>query len=137
MNQVEEPVGPNPLGPTDHYLEFQDTDVDDDPDPEMPPFETPTHPIEISSVSFFHGSPYRGPDIWAERWSTYKWEFTPPHHHISRFPPRTHIFRRSRHRHRHRHRQHQNSRHRQNRQGGEEVPGCPCEWVFISAPPTF
>ncbi|XP_021997823.1 extensin-like [Helianthus annuus] len=55
-------------------------DVDDDPDPAMPPSGTPTHPIEISSSSSFAGSPYIGPDIWAERWSTYKWEFTPPHH---------------------------------------------------------
>ncbi|MFS7945767.1 hypothetical protein Hanom_Chr06g00528021 [Helianthus anomalus] len=71
MNQVEEPVGPNPLGPADHYPEFQDMDVGDDSDPEMPPSRTPTHPIEISSGSSFHGSPYRGPDIWAERWSSY------------------------------------------------------------------
>ncbi|XP_021971552.1 early nodulin-75-like [Helianthus annuus] len=55
-------------------------EMDDDPDPEIPPSGTPTHPIEISSGSYFHGSPYRGPDIWAERWSTYKWEYTPPHH---------------------------------------------------------
>ncbi|XP_021996004.1 leucine-rich repeat extensin-like protein 5 [Helianthus annuus] len=55
-------------------------ETDDDPDPKMPPSGTPTHPIEISSRSSFHGSPYRGPDIWAERWSTYKWEYTPPHH---------------------------------------------------------
>ncbi|XP_022041265.1 extensin-2-like [Helianthus annuus] len=55
-------------------------EMDDDPDLEMPPSGTPTHPIEISSGFSFHGSLYRGPDIWAERWSTYKWEFTPPHH---------------------------------------------------------
>ncbi|MFS7985269.1 hypothetical protein Hanom_Chr11g00996501 [Helianthus anomalus] len=55
-------------------------DVDDDPDPAMPLSGTPTHPIEISNGSSFAGLPYRGPDLWAERWSTYKWEFIPPHH---------------------------------------------------------
>ncbi|MFS7945940.1 hypothetical protein Hanom_Chr06g00530131 [Helianthus anomalus] len=80
MNQIDEPVGHNPLGPVDHYPEFQDMDLDDDPDPAMPPSGTPMHPIEISNGSSFACSPYRGPDIWAERWSTYKWEFTPPHH---------------------------------------------------------
>ncbi|XP_021998297.1 early nodulin-75-like [Helianthus annuus] len=79
MNRIEEPEGHNPLGPTDHFLEYQNMDVDEDPDPEMPPSGTPTHPIEISSRSSFHGSPYRGPDIWAERWASYKWEYTPPH----------------------------------------------------------
>ncbi|XP_022031410.2 leucine-rich repeat extensin-like protein 5 [Helianthus annuus] len=80
MKQIDEPMGHNPLGPADHYPEFQDMDVDNDPDPEMPPFGTPTHPIKISSGSAFHGSPYRGPDIWVKRWGSYKWEFTPPHH---------------------------------------------------------
>ncbi|XP_021984644.1 leucine-rich repeat extensin-like protein 5 [Helianthus annuus] len=80
MNQIEEPDGQNPLGSADHFPEYQNMDVDDDPDPEMPPSGTPTHTIEISSGSSFHGSPYRGPDIWAKRWSTYKWEYTPPHH---------------------------------------------------------
>ncbi|XP_021990896.1 early nodulin-75-like [Helianthus annuus] len=79
MNQVEEPEGQNPLGPADHFPEYQDMEMDDDPDPEMPPLGMPTHPIEISSGSSFHASPYRGPNIWAKRWSTYKWEFTPPH----------------------------------------------------------
>ncbi|MFS7935565.1 hypothetical protein Hanom_Chr05g00404961 [Helianthus anomalus] len=55
-------------------------DVDDDPDPVMPPSGTPTHPIDISSGSSCAGSPYQGLDIWANRWSTYKWEFTPSHH---------------------------------------------------------
>ncbi|MFS7952969.1 hypothetical protein Hanom_Chr07g00613121 [Helianthus anomalus] len=59
---------------------MQDMEMDDDPDPEEPPTGTPTHPIEISSGSSFHGSPYRGPDIFAERWATYKWEYTPSHH---------------------------------------------------------
>ncbi|XP_022007433.1 leucine-rich repeat extensin-like protein 1 [Helianthus annuus] len=55
-------------------------EMDKDPDPEMPPSGTPTHPIEISSGSSFHGSPYRGPNIFAERWATYKWEYTPPYY---------------------------------------------------------
>ncbi|MFS8001120.1 hypothetical protein Hanom_Chr13g01186491 [Helianthus anomalus] len=55
-------------------------DVDEDPDLEMPPFGTPTHPIDISSGSSYAGSPYRGPNLWAERWSTYKWGYTPSHH---------------------------------------------------------
>ncbi|XP_022030597.1 early nodulin-75-like [Helianthus annuus] len=79
MNQIQEPEGQNPLGPADHNPEMQDMEMDEDPDPEMLPTGTPTHPIEISSGSSFHGSPYRGPDIFAERWATYKWEYTPPH----------------------------------------------------------
>ncbi|XP_021991228.1 programmed cell death 6-interacting protein-like [Helianthus annuus] len=55
MNQIEEPEGQNPLGPADHFPEYQNMDVDDDPDPEMPPSGTPTHPIETSSGSSFHG----------------------------------------------------------------------------------
>ncbi|XP_022042001.1 leucine-rich repeat extensin-like protein 2 [Helianthus annuus] len=77
-NQVQEPEGPNPLGPVDHYPEMQDMEMDEYPDPEMPPSETLTHPIGISDGSSFHGSPYRGPDSFAERWATYPWEFTPP-----------------------------------------------------------
>ncbi|XP_035838228.1 extensin-like [Helianthus annuus] len=80
IDQNDEPMGHNPLGPADHFPEYQDMDLDDGPDPAMPPSGMPTHPIEISSGSSFAGSPYRGPDIWAERWSTYKWEFIPPHH---------------------------------------------------------
>ncbi|XP_022007898.1 early nodulin-75-like [Helianthus annuus] len=53
-------------------------DMDDDPDPEMPPGRTPTHPIEISDGSSFHGSPYRGPDSYEARFASYPWEFTPP-----------------------------------------------------------
>ncbi|XP_021991702.1 extensin-like [Helianthus annuus] len=79
MNQIEEPEGQNPLGPADHFPEIQNMYVDEDPDPEMPPSGKSMHPIDISSGSSFHGSPYRGPDIWAERWASYKWEYTPPH----------------------------------------------------------
>ncbi|XP_021975114.1 early nodulin-75-like [Helianthus annuus] len=80
MNQMQEPEGPNPLEPADHYPEMHDMEMDDDSDPEMPPTRTPTHPIKISSGSSFPSSPYRGPDIFLERWATYKWEYTPPHH---------------------------------------------------------
>ncbi|MFS7946675.1 hypothetical protein Hanom_Chr06g00539111 [Helianthus anomalus] len=75
----EEPMSHNQLGPEDHFPEAQDMDMDmdEDPDPEMPTW-TPTHPIEISDGSYFHGSPYRGPDSFQERWATYHWEFTPP-----------------------------------------------------------
>ncbi|XP_022024538.1 leucine-rich repeat extensin-like protein 2 [Helianthus annuus] len=57
-------------------------DMDEDPDPEPvePPTGTPTHPIEISDESSFHGSPYRGPDPFAQWWSNYNWEYTPSHH---------------------------------------------------------
>ncbi|XP_021984911.1 early nodulin-75-like [Helianthus annuus] len=79
MNQVQEQEGPNPLGPADHYPKMQDMEMDKDPDPELPPTGMPTHPIEISRKSSFHGSPYSGPDIFVERWATYKWEYTPPH----------------------------------------------------------
>ncbi|XP_022019123.1 extensin-3-like [Helianthus annuus] len=79
-NVSEEPMGYNPLGPEDHFPRAQDMDMEEDPDPEPvePPIGTPTHPIEISDGSSFHGSPYRGPDSFVERWATYPWEFTPP-----------------------------------------------------------
>ncbi|XP_022019583.1 extensin-like [Helianthus annuus] len=76
-NQFEEPMGHNPLGPEDHFPEAQDMDMDDDPDPAKPPSGTPTHPIEISDGSSFHGSPYRGPDSYEARFSQYDWVFTP------------------------------------------------------------
>ncbi|XP_021991150.1 wiskott-Aldrich syndrome protein family member 3-like [Helianthus annuus] len=76
-NQIEEPMGHNPLGPEDHFLEAQDMDMDDDPDPAEPPSGTPTHPIEISDGSSFHGSPYRGPDSYEARFAQYDWVFTP------------------------------------------------------------
>ncbi|MFS7895311.1 hypothetical protein Hanom_Chr03g00218311 [Helianthus anomalus] len=62
-NYINEPTGLNLLGPEDHFPEYQDMDVDDDPDPYMPPSMMPTHPIDISSGSSFVGSPYRGPDL--------------------------------------------------------------------------
>ncbi|KAJ0878318.1 hypothetical protein HanRHA438_Chr10g0438361 [Helianthus annuus] len=77
-NQVQEPMGFNPLGPEDHFSGDHAMDMDDDPDPEMPPNGAPTHPIEISDGSSFHGSPYRGPDSYEARIALYPWEFTPP-----------------------------------------------------------
>ncbi|XP_022019775.1 extensin-like [Helianthus annuus] len=68
-------MGHNPLGPEDHFPRAQDMDMDEDPDPE--PAEPP---IEISDGSSFHGSPYRGPDSFAQWWSNYHREYTPSHH---------------------------------------------------------
>ncbi|XP_022014489.1 leucine-rich repeat extensin-like protein 5 [Helianthus annuus] len=70
-------MGHNPLGPEDHFHEAQDMEMDDDPDPAEPPSGTPTHPIEISDGSSFHGSPYRGPDSYEARFAQYDWVFTP------------------------------------------------------------
>ncbi|MFS7914256.1 hypothetical protein Hanom_Chr02g00151251 [Helianthus anomalus] len=64
-----------------HHKGYQDMDVDEDPDPVMPLSGTPTHPIDISSgFASYAGSPYQGPDEWAEWWGRYKWEFTPSYH---------------------------------------------------------
>ncbi|XP_022032500.1 extensin-2-like [Helianthus annuus] len=76
-NQIEEPMGHNPLGPEDHFPEAQDMEMDDNPDPAKPPSGTLTHPIEISDGSSFHGSPYHGPDSYEARFSQYDWVFTP------------------------------------------------------------
>ncbi|XP_022032849.1 leucine-rich repeat extensin-like protein 2 [Helianthus annuus] len=62
-------------------------DMDSDPDPAMPPTGTLTHPISISSGSSFAGSPYQGPDSWAERWNSYKWEYTLSFHNSPPHPP--------------------------------------------------
>ncbi|KAJ0549224.1 hypothetical protein HanHA300_Chr07g0231051 [Helianthus annuus] len=77
-NQVQEPAGFNPLGPEDHFSGDQNMEMDEDTDPAEPPYGTPTHPIEISDRSSFHGSPYRGPDSYEARVASYPWEFTPP-----------------------------------------------------------
>ncbi|MFS7980353.1 hypothetical protein Hanom_Chr10g00938431 [Helianthus anomalus] len=55
-------------------------DVDEDPDPAKPTRGTPTHPIEISDGSSFHGSPYRGPDSYQVRFTQHEWYFTPLYH---------------------------------------------------------
>ncbi|MFS7967052.1 hypothetical protein Hanom_Chr09g00781201 [Helianthus anomalus] len=62
-------------------------DLDDDPDPEMPPFGTPTHPIDISSGSSFVGYPYQGPNRYNEWWGQWKFANTPSYHNTPRQPP--------------------------------------------------
>ncbi|XP_022041669.1 proline-rich proteoglycan 2-like [Helianthus annuus] len=76
-NYIEEPVGFNPLGPEDHFSGDHAMDMDEDTDPAEPPTRTPTHPIEISNGSSFHGSLYRGPDSYQARFTQYDWVFTP------------------------------------------------------------
>ncbi|KAM0030777.1 hypothetical protein Hdeb2414_s0017g00500921 [Helianthus debilis subsp. tardiflorus] len=80
-NLLPEPVGFNPLGPGDHFPE--ENDMDEDTDPMEPASGTPNHPIEISDGSSFHGSPYRGPDSFMERFNQYDWYFTPSEHSSS------------------------------------------------------
>ncbi|KAM0056770.1 hypothetical protein Hdeb2414_s0006g00222421 [Helianthus debilis subsp. tardiflorus] len=79
-NLTEEPVGFNPLGPKDHFSGDHAMDLDKDTDPAESPTGTPTHPIEISDGSSFHGSPYRCPDSYQERFSQYDSVFTPSYH---------------------------------------------------------
>ncbi|KAF5788345.1 hypothetical protein HanRHA438_Chr10g0475511 [Helianthus annuus] len=55
-------------------------DMEEDTDPVEPQRGMPTHPIKISDGSSFHGSPYNGPDSFAERWATHVWEYTPSYH---------------------------------------------------------
>ncbi|KAF5789469.1 hypothetical protein HanXRQr2_Chr09g0371571 [Helianthus annuus] len=77
-NLLPAPVGFNPLGPGDHFSE--ENDMDEDTDPVEPASGTPNHPIEISDGSSFHGSPYRGPDSFMERFNQHDWYFTPSEH---------------------------------------------------------
>ncbi|XP_022014545.1 uncharacterized protein LOC110914039 [Helianthus annuus] len=77
-NLLPEPVGFNPLGPEDHFS--GENDMDEDTDPVEPASGTPNHPIEISDGSSFHGSPYRGPDSFMEKFNQYDWYFTPSEH---------------------------------------------------------
>ncbi|KAJ0880114.1 hypothetical protein HanRHA438_Chr10g0459521 [Helianthus annuus] len=79
-NIFPELVGPNPLGPEDHFSGDHADDMDKDTDPMEPATGTPNHPIEISDGSSFHGSPYRGPDSYEERFRNIDWYFTPSHH---------------------------------------------------------
>ncbi|KAM0062431.1 hypothetical protein Hdeb2414_s0004g00148081 [Helianthus debilis subsp. tardiflorus] len=80
-NILPEPVGFNPLGPEDHFS--GENDMDEDTDPVEPASGTPNHPIKISDGSSFHGSPYRGPDSFMERFNQYDWYFTPSEHSSS------------------------------------------------------
>ncbi|KAJ0884687.1 hypothetical protein HanPSC8_Chr10g0436711 [Helianthus annuus] len=79
-NIFPEPVGFNLLGPEDHFSGDHADDMDEDTDPVEPASGTPNHPIEISDGSSFHGSPYRGPDSYEERFRNIDWYFTPSHH---------------------------------------------------------
>ncbi|KAM0046655.1 hypothetical protein Hdeb2414_s0009g00319061 [Helianthus debilis subsp. tardiflorus] len=54
--------------------------MDEDTDPVEPASGTPNHPIEISDGSSFHGSPYRGPDSYQERFKQWDWYFTHSEH---------------------------------------------------------
>ncbi|MFS7906119.1 hypothetical protein Hanom_Chr01g00055571 [Helianthus anomalus] len=79
-NYIQELVGFNPLGPEDHFSGDHAMEMNEDTDPMEPPTGTPTHPIEVSDGSSFHGSPYRGPDSFQARFNQYEWYFTPTHH---------------------------------------------------------
>ncbi|XP_022033093.1 proline-rich extensin-like protein EPR1 [Helianthus annuus] len=61
-------------------------EMDDDPDSELQT-ETPGYPISISSGSPYQGSPYHGPDSFAERWNQHEWAFTPSYHNSPAQPP--------------------------------------------------
>ncbi|XP_021974652.1 extensin-like [Helianthus annuus] len=74
-NLLPEPVGFNPLGPEDHFS--GENDMDEDTDPVEPASGTPNHPIEISDGSSFHGSPYRGPDSFMEKFNQYDCHYPP------------------------------------------------------------
>ncbi|XP_022031330.1 proline-rich protein HaeIII subfamily 1-like [Helianthus annuus] len=61
-------------------------EMDDEPDPELQT-GTSGHPISISSSSPYQGSPYQGPDSFAERWNQHEWAFTPSYHNSPAQPP--------------------------------------------------
>ncbi|KAJ0816923.1 hypothetical protein HanPI659440_Chr00c09g0720931 [Helianthus annuus] len=73
---IQEPAGFVPLGPQDHFSEDH---MDEDTDPIEPARGTPTHPIEISDGSFFHGTPYQGPDSLQALFDQHEWYYTPSH----------------------------------------------------------
>ncbi|KAJ0725960.1 hypothetical protein HanPI659440_Chr12g0464821 [Helianthus annuus] len=73
---IQEPAGFVPLGPQDHFSEDH---MDEDTDPIEPARRTPTHPIEISDGSSFHGTPYQGPDSFQALYNQHEWYFTPSH----------------------------------------------------------
>ncbi|KAJ0457195.1 hypothetical protein HanIR_Chr15g0771001 [Helianthus annuus] len=51
--------------------------MDEDTDPTEPARGTPTHPIEISDGSSFHGAPYQGPDSFMALFNQHEWYHTP------------------------------------------------------------
>ncbi|KAJ0725278.1 hypothetical protein HanPI659440_Chr12g0456911 [Helianthus annuus] len=72
---IQEPSGFVPLGPQDHFSEDH---MDEDTDPTEPARGTPTHPIEVSDGSSFHGTPYQGPDSFQALFDRHEWYYTPP-----------------------------------------------------------
>ncbi|KAM0020953.1 hypothetical protein Hdeb2414_s0024g00645111 [Helianthus debilis subsp. tardiflorus] len=71
---IQEPAGFVPLGPQDHFSEDH---MDEDTDPTEPARGTPTHPIEISDGSSYHGTPYQGPDSFMALFNQHEWYHTP------------------------------------------------------------
>ncbi|XP_022040160.1 pyrroline-5-carboxylate reductase 1-like [Helianthus annuus] len=61
----------------------------DDSDPEMPPFGTNFHHIELSSdTTSYAGSPYQGPDEWDQYFNQFTLYNTPEHNpHTPSYPP--------------------------------------------------
>ncbi|KAJ0946472.1 hypothetical protein HanRHA438_Chr01g0004341 [Helianthus annuus] len=103
---IQEPAGFVPLGPQDHFLEDH---MDEDTDPTEPARGTPTHPIEISDGSSYHGPQYQGPDSFMALCLT---DMSGTTHHLIKhrssssnihvIPPRIHISWQLRHHHSHR-----------------------------------
>ncbi|XP_022032549.1 alpha/beta-gliadin A-IV-like [Helianthus annuus] len=106
MNQIEEPEDQNPLGPADHFPEYQNMDVDDDPDPEMPPSGTPTHPIilgpkdgnnapaidpyiEAANYNALYPGPF--PATYPTRYPAYGYQYPPPPQPQQQQPPQPQI----------------------------------------------
>ncbi|MFS7999985.1 hypothetical protein Hanom_Chr12g01173061 [Helianthus anomalus] len=71
---IQEPSGFVPLGPQDH---FSEDPMDEDKDPTEPARGTPTHPIEISDGSSYHGPQYQGPDSFMALFDQHEWYYTP------------------------------------------------------------
>ncbi|KAF5812602.1 hypothetical protein HanXRQr2_Chr03g0088281 [Helianthus annuus] len=72
---IQEPSGFVPLGPQDH---FSEDPMEEDEDPTEPARGTPTHPIEVSDGSSFHGTPYQGPVSFQAMFDRHEWYYTPP-----------------------------------------------------------
>ncbi|KAM0067451.1 hypothetical protein Hdeb2414_s0002g00061391 [Helianthus debilis subsp. tardiflorus] len=82
---IQEPAGFVPLGPQDHFSEDH---MDEDTDPTEPARGTPTHPIEISDGSSYHGAPYQGPDSFMGLFDRHEWYYTPSHQTSQQQHPR-------------------------------------------------
>ncbi|KAJ0901967.1 hypothetical protein HanPSC8_Chr08g0331511 [Helianthus annuus] len=103
---IQEPSGFVPLGPQDH---FSEDPMEEDEDPTEPARGTPTHPIEVSDGSSYHGPQYQGPDSFMPCLT----DMSGTTHHlirhrnrdIHRIPLRIHALRQLRHHLRHRHNQ--------------------------------